>query len=37
MAVKTDVTTEELSFLSDIASQYASNLFTDIIKSYDGL
>ncbi|AJR04684.1 integrase [Siansivirga zeaxanthinifaciens CC-SAMT-1] len=37
MALKSNVITEELIFHSDRGSQYASYLFTDIIKNYNGL
>ena len=37
MAVKSNIITEELIFHSDRGSQYASYLFTDTIKNYDGL
>ena len=37
MAVKSNVITEELIFHSDRGSQYASYLFTDIIKRHNGL
>jgi putative transposase len=37
MAVKSNVINEKLIFHSDRGSQYASYLFTDIIKSFDGL
>ena len=37
MAVKSNAITEELIFHSDRGSQYASCVFTDIIKSHNGL
>ena len=37
MAVKSNVINEKLIFHSDRGSQYASYLFTDIIKNYNGL
>jgi len=37
MAVKSTTITEKLIFHSDRGSQYASYVFTNIIKSYDGL
>ncbi len=37
MAVKSNIIIGQLFFHSDRGSQYASYIFTDIIKSYDGL
>ncbi len=37
MAVKSNIIIGQLIFHSDRGSQYASYIFTDIIKSYDGL
>jgi len=37
MAINKHEITEELSFHSDRSSQYASNVFTNIIKKYVGL
>ncbi len=37
MAAKSTVIAQELIFHSDRGSQYASDAFTDIIKSHEGL